>query len=653
MDAVIYERVKALPPTPRRLLEVLAVFGQPLDYQLASRTAGIEAGAMDAVSLLRAQHLSRTRVMDQREELETYHDRIRETVVAHLSPDELRAHHRALAETLVGRDDADPEILTVHYQGAGEHILAAGFSVAAADRAADKLAFDRAARLYRLALDLDPSMPVDRRSAIQIRLGDVLASAGRGGQAAAAYLAAAAHADARQQLELWRRAAEQQLRSGQIDDGFETIRSVLAAIGMSLATSPQRALLSMLWQRLKIRLRGLRYVERRIDEITPHELMRIDTCWSVAMGLGIVDNIRGADFQGRHLLLALNAGEPYRIARALSMEVAYAIVPGGRRARERSRRIAEMAHALAERVKHPQALGLVNLTRGTAAGLEGDYRTSLALCERAEEIFDERCTGVGWELAASHLYSLLALFYLGDLATMSRRLPFLLQEARDRDDLNAVANLRTRLSYLASLAADDVPGAKEEVRQGIAVWSHKGFTAQHFFELQALVEIAVYEDAGGDAWAAVERGWDALRRSLLLRVQRIRIESLSFRVRAAIAAAEADATRRDELLRDAERTTAQLRRMDARQAEPRALLAAAGIAATAGRREEAHRLLAAAVDALEAADMPLHLAVARRQLGRVRRDSMADDSDRWLIDRGVRNPGAWTRMLVPGRFSDG
>jgi hypothetical protein len=443
------------------------------------------------------------------------------------------------------------------------------------------------------------------------------------------------------------------LRSGQIDAGFETIRSVLAAIGMSLATSPQRALLSMLWQRLKIRLRGLHYVERGLDEISSDELMRIDTCWSVAMGLGIVDNIRGADFQGRHLLLALNAGEPYRIARALSMEVAYAIVPGGHRARERSRRIADKAHALAERVNHPQALGLVSLTRGTAASLQGDHRTALALCERAEEILDERCTGVGWELAASHLYSLIALFYLGELGIMSRRLPVLLQEARERDDLNAVANLRTRLSYLVSLAADDVPGAKEEVRRGIAVWSHKGFTAQHFFELQALVDIAVYEDAGGEAWATVKRSWEALRRSLLLRVQRIRIESLSFRIRAAIAAADADSGSRAELLRDAERTTARLRGIDARQAVPMSLLASAGIEATAGRREQAHRFLEAAVDSLEAADMPLHLAVARRRLGTVRRDGMADDSDRWLIDHGVRNPGAWTRMLVPGRFSDG
>lgn len=163
---------------------------------------------MEAVSLLRAQHLSRTRVLEHREELEAYHDRIRETVVAHLTPDRLRAHHRSLADMLVTLDDADPETLTVHYEGAGDHARAASYSVVAADRAADKLAFDRAGRLYRMALDLAPSMADDQRCAIQIKLGDALASAGRGGQAAAAYLAAAAQAEPRQQLELRRRAAE-------------------------------------------------------------------------------------------------------------------------------------------------------------------------------------------------------------------------------------------------------------------------------------------------------------------------------------------------------------------------------------------------------------------------------------------------------------
>ncbi len=653
LDEVIYDRVKALPAAPRRLLEVLAVFGQPLDRELASQAAGIQSGEMEVVSLLRAQRLSRTRVMDEREELETYHDRIRETVVAHLPADQLRDHHRVLAEALVDLDNPDPEVLAVHFQGAGDHVRAAGYSVTAADRAADALAFDRAARLYRLALDLDPSMARDQQRGIEIKLGDARASAGRGGQAAAAYLAAARDGDSRSQLELRRRAAEQQLRSGQIDDGFETIRSVLAAIGMSLAKSPRRALLSMLWQRLKIRLRGLEFVERALEEISPDELVRIDTCWSVAMGLGIVDNIRGADFQGRHLLLALNAGEPYRIARAFGMEVAYAVVPGGRRARERSRRLGEMAQALAERVNHPQALGLVSLTRGTAANLQGEWRTALELCERAEQILDERCTGVGWELAATHLYLLLSLSYLGEIGELSRRLPFLLQEARERDDLNAVANLRTRLSYLASLAADDVAGAKEEVRQGIAVWSRKGFTAQHYFELHALVEIAVYADAGADAWAAVERSWAALAGSLLLRVERIRIESWSFRARAAISAAAGDPARRGAFLHDAEQAVGKLRRIDSRHALPIATLAAAGIEATAGSLNRASQLMDEAVGRLEVADMPLHLAAARRRLGEMGRAGKMEEADAWMTAHGIRNPRAWTRMLVPGTFPAG
>ncbi len=579
-------------------------------------------------------------------------------MIAHLAPEQLRLHHRSLADTLVTLRNPDPETLAVHYQGAGELGRAAVYSAAAADRAADKLAFDRAARLYQIALELDASMaadqsamPADQRSDIEIKLGDALAAAGRGGQAAQAYLTAATHRNPQQQLDLRRRAAEQQLRSGQIDAGFETIRSVLAAIGMSLASTPQRALLSMVWQRIKIRLRGLRFVERRADEVAPADLMKIDTCWSVAMGLGIVDNIRGADFQGRHLLLALNAGEPYRIARALSMEVAYAIVPGGRRARERSRRVAEMAQALAERVNHPQALGLVSLTRGTAASLQGDHRLALELCERAEQIFDERCTGVGWELAASHLVFIAVAVLPRRTRSLSRRLPLLLQEARERDDLNAVANLRTRLSYLVSLAADDVPGAKEEVRQGIAVWSRRGFTAQHFFELQAHADIGVYEKAGGEAWAAVERGWQALDDSLLLRVQRIRLESLSFRVRAAIAAAEALPNRKSELLREATRTARHLRAIDAPQSSPLTALALAGIAATEGRRDEAAHYLEGALGKLETSDMRLELAAARRRLGELGRSEMIAESDRWFADHGVRNPEAWTRMLIPGTFS--
>ncbi len=144
LDDVIMTRVGQLPDPARRLLEILAVFGRPLDPSAACRIAGIERQELEMCALLRAERFSRTRMTAEQEEIETYHDRIRETVVAHLASDVLQAHHRALALHLesVG---VDPEVLAVHFQGAGEREQASRCAVMAADRAADALAFDRAA----------------------------------------------------------------------------------------------------------------------------------------------------------------------------------------------------------------------------------------------------------------------------------------------------------------------------------------------------------------------------------------------------------------------------------------------------------------------------------------------------------------------------
>ena len=127
------------------------------------------------------------------------------------------------------------------------------------------------------------------------------------GQAAREFLDAAKMSAAGQALELQQRAGAQLLMGGHIEEGLEVFRVVLEAVGLKLAKGPKQALLSLILRRLWIRLRGFEFTERDASSIPESDLIRIDICRSVAAGLGVVDLIRGADFQSRHLLLALRA----------------------------------------------------------------------------------------------------------------------------------------------------------------------------------------------------------------------------------------------------------------------------------------------------------------------------------------------------------
>src|SRR6185369_14626662 len=116
-------------------------------------------------------------------------------------------------------------------------------------------------------------------------------------------LNAAKDASASEALELRRRAAEQLLFSGHVDEGVSVLRTVLSSVGLKLAESPKKALLSLLFRRARFSIRGTKFKERTSDQISSEQLRRIDTCWSSALGLGTVDTIRAADFQTRHMLL--------------------------------------------------------------------------------------------------------------------------------------------------------------------------------------------------------------------------------------------------------------------------------------------------------------------------------------------------------------
>src|SRR5262249_4881742 len=149
------------------------------------------------------------------------------------------------------------------------------------------------------------------------------------------------------------------------------------------------AAVSLFARRARARLRGLGYRECPESEVAPEALLRVDMFWSLATGLGLVDTVRGADFQTSHLRLALEACEAYRVARAFALEAAYGASAGsgGRRAE----RLATRATEIAERLGNPHAIGVSLIVRAVMAFRSGAWAEARDLSEYAEQVFRERC----------------------------------------------------------------------------------------------------------------------------------------------------------------------------------------------------------------------------------------------------------------------
>ena len=651
LDEVLWARVGRLSDDARRLLGIVAVSARPLGQRLAFQAAGLTGGSAGraAVGQLRASRLIRAAGPARRDAVEVYHDRIRETVLAQLPADQLQDHHLRLAETLEATAGADPELLAIQFQGAARFDKAEHYFVRAADRAAATLAFDHAARLYRRALELGG--PASRDSAVLNRkLGDALANAGRGGEAASAYMAATVGASVAGALELKRRATMQLIISGRVDEGLAALGSVLAALGMALPRSPRHSLAWLIVRRAWLRLRGYGFHRRDTSQLSAERLSRIDLCWSAASGLSVIDPICGAEFQTRGLLLALQAGEPYRVARALALEAMHVATAGSRR-RPQVAWLIERSQALTEECGQPHAQGLVPLARATTALLFGRWREARDTFDRAEAIFRDRCTGVAWELDTVHNLALWATTHLGDLAGLRQRWPILLQEAQERGDLYAITTLNTFFMAILRLAADDPEGARRELAAVMGRWSHRGFHIQHGNAFRAEVHIDLYCGKGAAAWGRMQQHWASYRRSQLLRVQMLRIELLELRGRSALAAART-ARRPGSLLRAAARDARRLHREREPWARAHAELLRAGIANARGDRRRAVAGLYAAAAQFEALEMHLHAAASRRRLGELLGaapgHALITQADQWMHAQTIRDPARMTSVYAPG-----
>ena len=652
LDEMLWARILRFPAAARQLLEVVAVSGQPLSLDEACRAAGLGVDEHAAPALLHAGRLIRSTGAEGGNEVETYHDRVRETVVAHLSPSALEDHHRYLARTLEVSDRADFEALAVHYRGAGEPARAGELFARAAEQAAEALAFDRAVTLYRRVLELrSPGEGEDR--CLRTQLANALANAGRGAEAAREYLATATGAGRAEGLRLKQCAGYQLLISGHVNEGLGILDAVLESMGSRLPDSPRQALVSLLVSRAILRVRGLGFRERDSNQIPPEVLDRVDIARGIAVGLSVVDWIRGASFQSRSLLLALRAGEPLRVALALAWEAVISACQGWS-ARRRTARLIAAAKALAQRLDHPHALGMATLAKGAAEFLEGRFLAGVEFTDRAAVILREHGTGVTWELDRAQIFGILSLFYAGRVSELRRRSPRMVQEARERGNLYQESTIEAGMAFLPRLAADQVDEARVRAAEAIRYWSQQGFHFQHLTYFFTCTYIDLYVGDATGAWGRVGRIDPQLRASQLLRIQFVRIDVLEHSGRAAVAAAAAARDPRP-LLRTAAGYARRLDRERLPWARALALLIRAGVASVRGDATSAVTLLTGAAAAFDAVDMGLFAASARRRLGVLlggeEGGALMAQADAWMTGQEIRNPARMAACVAPG-FQD-
>jgi hypothetical protein len=539
-------------------------------------------------------------------------------------------------------------VLSTHWAGAGEPAKAARHALVAADQAAQALAFHRAARLCERALALLPEAD-PRRRAVREQLGDALANAGESARAAAAYEGAAAGAGPAEALDLRRRAADQLLRAGEMDRGLAAARSVLAAVGLALPRSFLGTVLTLLWYRLVLFLRGLRVVRKAPADVDPAARTRIDVLWSVAFTMPYADPIAAGVCHTRHVLLALSAGDPVRAARALAMEATYT-ASSGFRAWPRAERLLAAARAEAERTDEPYAVAIVTALDGVALCASMHFERAVERLKEAVTAFQLRCPGSAYEIATAHFYLFIALAYSTRYGRLRPMLERAMADAADRGDRFAAGTLRLGILNSTWLFTGDPARARREIEEARRVWAGGGrFRSVDYQVLVAEAYVDLYEGQYARAYEMLHAQMPDLRRSLLLRLQAYRAEIAAVRGRLAFARATTETgARREALLREGERTIPELAAMRGPLGRVNVRVMRANAAALRGRMNEAVAIVEQ-MTADDGAEAWLSRQCARLLLSRLR----GDPAHRRLAEEelsasgGVADP-RMTRLYFPG-----
>jgi tetratricopeptide (TPR) repeat protein len=485
LDAALAARMAGLDPTARRLLELLALAGRPHDRQIFAQALGTPVD--EALTPLLAQKLARAHSAHK---LSCFHDRVRALVVQQMSQAVRVALHRALARALSAHESTDPAETAAHWEQAGEPERAAEDFERAANAALRALAFMRAAESYQRALALSSTPDATQRLTVQ--RAHALARAGRSAEAAALYQEAGRRAEGEERVRLGIWAAQHLLQSAQAAQGMEAARALLAELDMGLPRSERGAIARILWDRARLRLRGLAMKPVRQAGRDPRTQLQLEAAWQLTAPVTWVDVLPGASLCVAHLRRALDAGDPAHAARALAQE---ATLRAGSRplVREGYEPLLETSRKLANEVGDPGLSAFVTWVEGITAAFRGEFAESRRLFGRAEQALSEQCPDEPWMLTNVRGSLGNAMLCVGEHRELMARCRLWLTEAAERDDHFAqTAIVGLGGAYLRHLMDDAPEAALAEIERSMVAWPREPFSSSSLGEMMALSLIEPY-----------------------------------------------------------------------------------------------------------------------------------------------------------------
>jgi tetratricopeptide (TPR) repeat protein len=653
-DALVLERIGALPEVAQDLMTAVSLSAQPIPPEVAETAAGLSGRLREPLQLLRASRLIRTDASADRQNIETYHDRIREAVVTDLDELHLRDWHGRLASAWEDSGLARPETLVTHYRAAGDHTKTRQYAEVAAERATTALAFDRAAEFFEILATLEHDAP--RKREWVEKCGEALVNAGEGRKAADAFRAALEYAtDDDIAIRLQTRQAAELIRAAYVEDAMVVLRSLLPKVGVRMPETDAQAFRTIKQYYALLRIFGTsvpRWFVRPGKR--PELLRRVNVLAQTSAPFCFVSLVQGNALNVQAVWHAVRSGEPRNLVMGLTALSGLESVRG-RRFMDRSLALIAEAEQLADRLGDPWTKGRTQLAAGICYKLNGRWQEGIERLEAAIATF-AACRGVRWEIETADTLRYDAMYWMGDWNRMGRELPTRRSDAEQRGDRYTINTVSIRFGPVLHMAADQYDRARKEFDDACQLLPEGAFVLLRRLEVCSGIDLELY---GGHAAAASQRLTDAWPKlASMCRVwQNGRIEMLFYRARIALAlAARSNGPEQAEQALARAAADADTLAPEAPWADALASLVRAAVEHARGQHPQA------SIDALASARKKLadcrmhHFAAAadfRRGMlmnNEQGRDLVASASD-WMHSQNMTNPSRMADLLAPGPWA--